>query len=64
MVTVTVQNPSFVKESMSFMDEREMFDRYLSLMNDVDFRQEDDLDEETVAQITKNYNTEVLYTNI
>lgn len=64
MVQMTIQTPSFIKESMVFQTERDMFSRYLSLMDEVDFRQELDLDDKLVQDILKNKERDVLYTNI
>ena len=64
MVQMTIEAPSFVKESMIFATERDMFNRYLSLMDEVDFRQETELPEELIQDILNNKTKDILYTNI
>ena len=64
MTTITLRHPSFLTESMTFDSERELLERYYSLIKDVDFQQEQDLSEEVIADILKNYDNDVLYTNI
>ena len=64
MVQMTIQSPSFVKESMIFQTERDMFDWYLSVMDEVDFKQESNLSPDMEAKILKNQNKDILYTNI
>jgi hypothetical protein len=64
MTTITIEAPSFVKESMIFTTERDMFNRYLSLMDEVDFRQETELSEQLTKDILNNKTKDILYTNI
>ena len=64
MVQMTIEAPSFVRESMTFATERDMFNRYFSLIEDVDFREENDLPPSMLTKIIENKDKSILYTNI
>ncbi len=64
MVQMTIEAPSFVRESMTFTTERDMFNRYFSLIEDVDFREENDLPPSMLTKIIENKDKSILYTNI